>query len=82
MTNYHIEFWRGAERVVGYESDEYITPAEARQHIDDLLEEMMTDAWAEDWTGCHFAVASWDGTTVLQVPVLATMSALARRRSH
>jgi hypothetical protein len=57
MTNYHIEFWRGAERVVGYESDEYITPAEARQHIDDLLEEMMTDAWAEDYTGCRFAVA-------------------------
>jgi hypothetical protein len=82
MTHCHIEFWRGADRIVEYESDEYVTPAEARQHIDDLLEGMMTDPWADDWTGCRFVVASWDRTIVLQVPVLATMSALARRRSH
>ena len=82
MTNYSIEFWRSAERVVGYESDEYVTVEEARQVIEDLIREMMTDAWDEDWTGCRFVVAMSDGTAVLQVPVLATMSAIARRRSH
>ncbi len=82
MTNYYVEFWRGAERIVEYESDEYVTLDKARQDIEDLIQEMMTDAWAEDWTGCRCAVATSDGATVLQVPVLATMSALARRRHH
>jgi len=79
MTNYYVEFWRGAEQIVEYESDEYVTPEKARQDIEDLIGEMMTDACAEDWTACRFVVATSDGKTVLQMPVLATMSALARR---
>jgi hypothetical protein len=82
MTNYSIEFWRGGERVFKYEGEEFSNPADARQHIEDLLHEMMSDPAAEDWTGCRFEVATSDGIRVLQVPVLATMSALARRSSH
>ena len=83
MTNYYIEFWRGAERIVEYESDQYVTPEKARQDIEDVIQEMMTDAWAEDWTGCRFTVATSEGTPVLQVSLFSqTMSALARRRHH
>jgi hypothetical protein len=82
MTNYNIEFWRGAERILEYEGDEYPNLDDAQRHIDELLQEMMADSWLEDWTGCRFAVASLEGETVLEVPVLATMSAIARRRSH
>jgi hypothetical protein len=82
MANYNIEFWRGAERIFEYEGDEYPNLDDAQHDINELLQEMMTDSWSEDWTGCRFAVASLDGETVLEVPVLATMSAIARRRSH
>ena len=82
MTNYYIEFWRRGERVFEYESDDYLNPDDARHHIEELLHEMMIDSGAEDWTGCRFEVATRDGRTVLQVPVLAGISAIARRRSH
>jgi hypothetical protein len=75
---YFIEFWRGAERILEYEREAYDSPEEARQYIEDLVREMMSDS-TDDWTGCYFAVARSDGATVLQVPVLATMSAIARR---
>jgi len=78
---YYIEFWLGSERIAEYEDNEYLSPDEAREHIDELLEEMMTDA-VEDWTGCRFEVATLDGRTVLAVPVLAAMSVIARRKSH
>jgi hypothetical protein len=82
MTNCYIEFWRGGERVFEYEGDEFSNPDDARHHIEDLLHQMMRDSAVEDWTGCRFEVATERGKTVLQVPVLATMSALARRSSH
>ena len=82
MTNYHIEFWRGAERIFDYEDDEYPSPDNARRHIEDLIQEMMTDTGAEDWTGCRFEVATSRGKAVLQVPVLPTMSAITRRTHH
>jgi len=82
MATYNIEFWRGAERIFEYEGDEYSNLDDAQHHINELLQEMITDSWSEDWTGCRFAVASLDGKRVLEVPVLATMSAIARRRSH
>ena len=82
IPTYHIEFWRGAERVVEFDRNEFPTPDEAQQHIHDLLQEMMADPWAEDWTGCRFALASSDGQTVLDVPVLVTMGSLARRTNH
>jgi hypothetical protein len=82
MATYTIEFWRGAERIFEYEGDEYPNLDDAQHHINELLQEMMIDSWSEDWTGCRFAVASLDGKRVLEVPVLATMSAIARRSSH
>ena len=82
MATYNIEFWRGAERIFEYEGDEYPNLDDAQRHINELLQEMMLDSWSEDWTGCRFAVASLDGETVLEVPVLATMSAIARRSGH
>ena len=82
MTIYNIEFWRGAERIFEYEGDESLNLDDAQHYINELLQEMMIDSWSEDWTGCRFAVASLEGETVLEVPVLATMSAIARRRSH
>jgi hypothetical protein len=65
--DYHIEFWRDAERVVDYENDEYVTPEKARQDIEDLIREMTTDAWAEDWTAWRFVGATSEGNSVLQV---------------
>jgi hypothetical protein len=70
ITNYCIEFWRGAERILEYEGNENVTPEEARQDIQDLIQGMMTDIGAEDWTGCRFVVATLDGRTVFQVPIL------------
>jgi hypothetical protein len=82
MTAYHLQFWRGHERIFDYESDEYGTLDDARRHIDDLIGEMMDDTSDEDWTGCRFDVATARGKRVLQIPVLAAMSALARRTAH
>jgi hypothetical protein len=79
---YYIEFWLGADRIAEYDDVEYPSPDAAREHIDSLLRDMLADGSTDDWTGCRFAVATQDGRTVLQVPVLAAMSAIARRRSH
>ena len=82
MTTYCVEFWRGADRIVEYESDEAVTLDKVRQDIENLLQEMMSNPWAEDWTGCRFTVTTSEGRIVLQGHVLAAMSALARRRPH
>ena len=63
-------------------NDENITPEEAHQAIQDLIQGMITDIGAEDWTGCRFVVATLDGRTVFELPVLAAMSAIARRKGH
>ena len=79
---YYIEFWLGADRIAEYDDAEYPSPDAAREHIDNLLQNMLADGSTDDWTGCRFEVATQDGRTVLQVPVLAGISAIARRRSH
>jgi hypothetical protein len=79
---YYIEFWLGADRIAEYDDAEYPSPDAAREHIDDLLRDMLADGSTDDWTGCRFEVATPDGRTVLRVPVLAGISAIARRRSH
>lgn len=81
MTVYHIEFWRGRDQIIDYEDDEYRSLDDARLYVEQLIREMMADRWSEDWTGCRFEVTT-SGKTVLSVPVLATMSALARRTHH
>jgi hypothetical protein len=48
MTNYCVEFWRGAERIIEYESEDYLSLDKVRQHIEDLTQQMMSDPWAED----------------------------------
>ncbi len=84
MNGYRIEFWRGNERVadLDYETDEFRSLEAAQQHIHALLHVMLSDPWAEDWTGCRFEVVTAAGETLFSVPVLAAMSAIARRRSH
>ena len=84
MTDYQIEFWRGNERVsdLDYETDEFRSLEAAQQHIHDLLHMMLSDPWAEDWTGCRFEVRRAGGKRILEVPVLAAMSAIARRKLH
>jgi hypothetical protein len=79
---YYIEFWLGADRIAEYDDAEYPSPDAAREHIDGLLQNMLADGSTDNWTGCRFEVATRDGRTVLQVPVLAGISAIARRRSH
>ncbi len=82
MSAYHIQFWRGQDRIIDYEDDEYLSLDEARKHIEYLIREMMTDQWSEDWTSCRFEVTTAGGKTVLAVPILAAMSAIARRTHH
>jgi hypothetical protein len=82
MTRYYVEFWRGVERDPDYQGDEFDSPKEASEHINDLLHEMISDPWEEDWPGCRFQVMASGGERVLAVPVLAAMSALARKAAH
>ena len=82
MTVYHIQFWRAGDQIIDYEDDEYRSLDDARLYIEQLIREMMADRWSEDWTGCRFEVTTSGGRTVLSVPVLATMSTLARRTHH
>ena len=82
MTRYHVEFWRGVERDPNYQSDEFPSPEGASEHITDLLYEMITDPRQKDWTGCRFQVMASSGERVLAVPILAALSALARKAAH
>jgi hypothetical protein len=82
MTTCHIAFWRGVERAAEFEHCRYPTREKGKPHIHNLLREMMPDPWAEGWTECRFAVASWDGQTAREVPALAAMGSLARRIGH
>ncbi len=82
MTGYYIEFWRGHERVFDDEGVVYRSLYAASRHIHEQLREMMTDHRADDWTGCRFEATTEEGKKVLEVPVLAEMSAIARRAAH
>ena len=79
MTNYNIELWRGAERIFEYEGDECPNLDDAQRRINEFVQEMMTDSWSEDGTGIAHP---WMGKAVLEVPLLATISAIAPRSSH
>jgi hypothetical protein len=82
MVTYHIEFRRGQERIFDYEGEEFTSLNMVHQHIDDLLQEMISDSYRNDWTGCRFAVATETGQPVAEIPVLPAMSAMARRTHH
>jgi hypothetical protein len=82
MIEYYIEFWRDGVRVRDFESDEHWTLDEAAQRVRDLLCEMMNDPSMDDWTGCRFEIARSDGRSVVQVPIMKAMAALARRIGH
>ena len=80
MTMYDIEFWRGGQQVIAYDSDAFTSVEAAQAHIDDLLHAMMSNP-REDWTGCRFEIMARSGERLLTVPVLTAMSALARKLS-
>ena len=82
MMEYHIEFWRDGVRVRNFESDVHWTLDEAAQRVRDLLREMMNDPSMDDWTGCRFEIARSDGRSVVQVPIMTAMGALARQIGH
>jgi hypothetical protein len=82
MMEYYIEFWRDGVRIRDFESDAHWTLDEAAQRIRDLLHEMMNDPSMEDWTGCRFEIARSDGCSIVQVPIMKAMGALARRIGH
>jgi hypothetical protein len=81
MATYHIEFWRGQERIFDFEGEEFTSLSMVHQHIDDLLREMVADSNRNDWTGCRFAVTE-RGRRVAEVPILPALSVMARRTHH
>ena len=66
MTNHNIELWRGAERIFEYEGDECPNLDDAQHRINEFVQEMNP----------------WMGKAVLELPLLATISAIAPRSSH
>ncbi len=82
MDGYHIQIWRGQEHLIDFADDRSHSIDEASQRIADLLRDMMDELHEEDWTGCRFEVTTADGEPVLTLPVLPTMSAIARQTQH
>ena len=55
---------------------------EAVQNVRDLLQAIMEDPALEDWTGCRFEIARSDGRSVVQVPIMKAIGAMARQVGH
>ena len=82
MAAYHIQLWRGEERIFGCVGETFSTLEAVNQHVDSLLREMMAESYQDDCTGCRLAVTTELGRPVREIPVLPAMSALARRTRH
>ncbi len=82
MIAYQVEFWRGDSRVHDYTGEEHWTIEEAAQKVRDLLQSIMQDPSMEDWTGCRFEIARSDGRSIVQVPIMKAIGALARQIGH
>ncbi len=82
MIAYQVEFWRGDSRVHDYTGEEHWTIDEAAQNVRDLLQSIMEDPSMEDWTGCRFEIARSDGRSIVQVPIMKAIGALARQKGH
>jgi hypothetical protein len=82
MMIYQVEFWRGDIRVRDFTSEEHWTMDEAVQNVRDLLQAIMEDPSIEDWSGCRFEIARSDGRSVVQVPIMKAIGAIARQLGH
>ncbi len=82
MMIYRVEFWRGDSRVRDFAGEEHWTIHDAAQNVRDLLHAIMKDPSMEDWTGCRFEIARSDGRSIVQVPIMKAIGALARQIGH
>ncbi len=82
MGAFHIQLWRNQKHLIDFADDRSRSIDEASQRIAALLQDMMDELHEEDWTGCRFEVTTSDGGPVLTLPVLPTMSAIARQTRH
>lgn len=74
---YIIQFWRRQEFRFSIMDENFGSVEEAHQQVTALVREMMADD-EEDWTGCRFEVTTARGESLLSIPVLPAMSAIAR----
>jgi hypothetical protein len=82
MDIYRIQFWRGQEHIFDLADHRSGSIEETGERITALLRTMMDEHHEEDWTGCWVEVTTSGGERVLTVPVLPTMSAIARQTRH
>ena len=82
VTEYHVEFWRGDVRVRFFDSKGLWTINEAAQRVRDLIADLMRKPSMEDWTGCRFEIVRSDGRSIVQVPIMRAMGAIARYTGH
>jgi hypothetical protein len=72
-----IQFWHGKHCLLGLEDKGCASLEDASRRVSALLYELMSED--KDWTGCRFQVTDAEAKVVLVVPVLPTMSAIARQ---
>ena len=72
-----IQFWHGKHCLLGLEDKGCASLEDASRRLSALLYELMSED--QDWTGCRFQVTDAEARVVLVVPVLPTMSAIARQ---
>ena len=72
-----IQFWHGKHCLLGLEDKGCTSLEDAAQRVSALLYELLSEE--QDWTGCRFQVSNAEARVVLIVPVLPTMSAIARQ---
>jgi hypothetical protein len=72
-----IQFWHGKHCLLGLEDKGCASLEDASRQLSALLYELMSED--TDWTGCRFQVTNAEARVVLIVPVLPTMSAIARQ---
>src|SRR3712207_9529622 len=62
-----------------FAGEEHWSIHDAVQNVRDLLHAIMEDPALEDWTGCRFEIARSDGRSVIQVPIMRAIGAIARQ---
>ena len=82
MMEYHVEFWRDGVRVRFFDSEGLWTIDEAAQRVRDLVHDLMKRPSMEDWTGCRFEIVRSDGRSIVQVPIMRAIGAIARYTGH
>ena len=72
-----IQFWHGKHCLLRLEDRECASLEDASRKVSALLYELMSED--KDWTGCRFQVTNAEARAVLIVPVVPTMSVIARQ---